>query len=156
MKKKSVLRTLSEDEVIIREYENIQKLGILNVETLTFNWEHKQVVNYNPSGFCQKIGNQCLTIFRHKDKLNFLVKKQLIEIDNETESHLKRVGNELVFTLSKNGAILFEQSHKQIKSIMPIQDDPTPFVDAEDFDLRILIHNVLTEKGRRDRIFNTD
>jgi len=37
--------------------------------------------------------------------------------------------------------------------VIPIEEDPTPFVDAEDFDLRILIHNVLTEKERKNRIF---
>lgn len=151
------MASLNENEILIREYENIQKLGILNVDTLSINWEKTQSLNnIGYSGYSQKIGNQRLTIFKYKNKLNFLNKKQLIEIHAETESHLKLVGSNLVFSIVKNGAILFEQSHKQIESIIPIKDDPTPFVEAEDFDLRILIHKVHTEKGRRDRIFNTN
>ena len=151
------MESLNENEILIREYENIQKVGILNVETLVINWQPPQALKNNDySGLSQKIGEQRFTFFRYKNKLNFLAETQLIEIHSETESHLKRVGNELVFSISKNGASLFEQSHKQIESIVPIEDDPTPFVEAEHFDIRILIHNVLTEKGRRDRIFNTD
>ena len=48
---------------------------------------------------------------------------------------------------------MFEHKHKHYKSIIPNDEDSTPFVDAEDFDLRILIHNVLTDNGRSERIF---
>ncbi len=152
-----IFGSLNENEILISEFENIQKIGILNVDTLNIDWQPTQILNNNDySGFSQKIGEQRFTFFKHKNKLNILAETQLIEIDAETESHLKRVGTELVFSISKNGAILFTQSHKQIESIVPIKDDPTPFIEAEDFDLRILIHNVLTENGRRDRMFNTD
>lgn len=146
--------SLNENEILIREYENIRKYGILNVDNLLIHWEPPQKLNNNGfSGFSQKIGEQRFTFFRHKNKLNLIANKELIEIDAKTVSKLKRVEAELVFTLYKKGTLLFELSHKQIESIVPIKDDPTPFVEAEDFDLRILIHNVLTENGRRFRIF---
>ena len=74
--------------------------------------------------------------FSQKNKLNFLSKKHLIKIDNETDSHLKHVGAYLLFTLIKN-EVFFKQNLKQIESIVSIKEDQTLFVDAEDFDLWI-------------------
>ena len=69
---------------------------------------------FNHSGFSQKIGKIRMSFFRYKSQLYFLSENKLIEINNETESELKLIGNELFFSLKQNNIILFEQKHKQI------------------------------------------
>ena len=76
-----------------------------------------------------------------------------MRISECTKSELQLLGNQLHFVIKQDGKVVLEQRHKQIKSIIPIEKDPTPFVEAEDFDLRILIHNILNDKRRRDEIF---
>ena len=37
--------------------------------------------------------------------------------------------------------------------IVPPENDPTPFADAEDFDFGLFLANVASDPGRRDRIY---
>ena len=158
------MKELKDNETLIVEHKNAWKKGILNLDTKKINWDStltwtskmlnpKSQAEFDYSGLSQKIGKTRLTIFRHKNRLNLIFKNELIELNDKIASELKRIGTNLVLTLKQDGKIVFEHKHKQIKSIIPIEEDPTPFVDAEDFDLRILIHNVLTDNGRSERIF---
>ena len=158
------MKEIKDNEILIVEHKNAWKKGILNLDTKKINWDStltwtskmlnpKKQAEYDYSGLSQKIGKTRLTIFRHKNRLNLIFKNELIELNDKIASELKRVGTNLVLTLKRDGKIEFEHKHKQIKSIIPIEEDSTPFVDAEDFDLRILIHNVLTDNGRSERIF---
>ena len=158
------MKEIKDNEILIVEHKNAWKKGILNLDTKKINWDStltwtskmlnpKKQAEFDYSGLSQKIGKTRLTIFRHKNRLNLIFKNELIELNDKIASELKRIGTNLVLTLKRDGKIVFEHKHKQIKSIIPIEEDSTPFVDAEDFDLRILIHNVLTDNGRSERIF---
>lgn len=158
------MKEIKDNEIVIGEHKNAWKRGILNFDTKKIDWDSiltwssnmlnsKKQAEFDYSGLSQKIGKSRLTIFRHKNRLNLLFENQLIELDEKMESELKRAGTKLILTLKRDGKLVFEHRHKQIKSIIPIEEDPTPFVDAEHFDIRILIHNVLSEKGRIERIF---
>jgi hypothetical protein len=162
--KKSYLKQTENNKILIKEHKNAWKNGVLNFSTKKIEWDSfltwtnkmlnpKIKAEFNHSGFSQKIGKARMTFFRYKSQLYFLSENQLIEINNETESELKPIGTELLFSLKQNGIVLYKQQHKQIKSIIPIENDPTPFVDEEDFDLRILIHRVISEKERWNIIF---
>jgi len=162
------VRKTEDNEILIKEHKNAWKNGILNFDTKKIEWvsiltwtsrmlNPKIKAEFNHSGFSQKIGKERMTFFRFKSQLYFLsenkLENKLIEINNETESELKLIGTELFFSLKQNGIVIYEQRHKQIKSIIPIENDPTPFVDEEDFDLRILIHRVISKKERWNIIF---
>jgi len=158
------VKETKDNEIIIKEHKNAWKKGVLNFDTKKIDWDSKltwaskmlnpkRKAEFDYAGLSQKIGKSRLTIFRHNNRLNLLFGNQLIELNEKIESELKRIGTDLHLTLKRDGKIVFENKYKQIKSVIPIEEDPTPFVDAEDFDLRILIHNVLTEKERKNRIF---
>ncbi|MBQ0769018.1 MAG: hypothetical protein KBT58_06975 [Bizionia sp.] len=158
------MRKIEDNEILIKEHKNAWKNGILNFETKKIEWDSvltwtskmlnpKIKAEFNHNGFSQKIGKARMTFFRYKSQLYFLSENKLIEINNNTKSELKLIGTKLFFSLKQNGETLFEQKHKQIKSIIPIENDPTPYVDEEDFDLRILIHRILSEKVRWNIIF---
>uniref|UniRef100_UPI004047C5AA hypothetical protein n=1 Tax=Roseivirga sp. TaxID=1964215 RepID=UPI004047C5AA len=152
------------NEILVSDYNNAWKFGVLNFDTKKIVWETTVVWLWKilrgkkrqfvqSRGLSQKIGKSRLTFFRYKSQLYFLSKDQLFLIDKATESNLIKERNELVFNLTKNGERVFENKHRQIKSIIPIENDPTPMVEQEDFDIRMLIYNVLLEHDRRDRIF---
>ena len=159
------MKEIKDNEIVIGEHKNAWKKGVRNFDTKKIDWDStltwtnkmlnpKKQAKLDYSGLSQKIGKSRLTIFRHKNRLNLMFKNQLIELNEKIESELKRIGTDLVLTLKQDGKIVFDHKHKQIKSAIPIEDDPTPFLEAEDFDLRILIHNVLTYKGRSEKIFD--
>ena len=158
------MRKLRENEVLISEYRIAWKTGILNVNKLRIDWESpliwtKRLVRRNENeildtnGFSQRIGTSRITIFKYKNQLQLLLKGQLIEINEFTESELTIIEDKLKLSIKYNGKSVFEQIHKQVKSIISLENDPTPFVEAEDFDLRILIHSVLNDSERQKRIF---
>jgi hypothetical protein len=37
---------------------------------------------------------------------------------------------------------------------VPLSIDPTPFIDEEDFDFLLFVHNVLAQDERRHRVYN--
>ena len=158
------MKEIEHTKIVIGEHQNAWKRGVLNLDTKKIDWDStltwtgkmlnpKKQAEFDYNGLSQKIGTSRLTFFRHKTQLNLLFKNQLIELNETITSELKQVGTNLILTLKQDGKIVFEHKHKQIKSILSIEEDSTPFIEAEDFDLRILIHSVLTNKGRRKRIF---
>jgi hypothetical protein len=159
-----IVKRIKDNEILIREHKNAWRKGVLNFDTRKINWDStltwtskmlkpKRSAGFDYNGLSQKFGNSRLTIFRYRNRLNVMFENQLIELNEKIESELKQIGMDLILTLKQDGKILLEHKHKQIKSVIPIENDSTPFVEAEDFDLRILIHNVLTANGRSERIF---
>jgi hypothetical protein len=56
--------------------------------------------------------------------------------------------------LISNGALLFSFEYNAPKLDIPLENDPTPFVEEEDFDFLLFVNNVLKDKARRERIYN--
>lgn len=158
------MRKIEKSQISITENRNAWKTGVLNFDTLEIKWDSlltwtsnilrpKKNVKFNLCGISQKIGKIRMTTFRYENQLYFLAGNKLMEINEGTGSEIKTIGGKLLFALKQNGVIVFEQTQKQMKSIIPMENDPTPFIEAEDFDIRIFINNVLNEKNRRNRIF---
>jgi len=60
---------------------------------------------------------------------------------------------EVQFRLTRGGAAVIERRYPLPESIRDFADDPTPFAEPEDFDLLLLVANVLTDPERASRIF---
>ena len=57
------------------------------------------------------------------------------------------------FSLLRDGRETATIHYKPSHWLLGIQDDPTPFLEPEDFDLCLLIHRVLRDASRQDRLF---
>src|SRR5215470_6290812 len=58
-----------------------------------------------------------------------------------------------VFTLNLRGRQMLREVYPLSPEIESIDQDPTPMVEAEDFDFFLFVHNVLHDPGRSERIF---
>src|SRR5215467_7821213 len=58
-----------------------------------------------------------------------------------------------VFTLNLRGRQMLREVYPLSPEIESIEEDPTPMVEAEDFDFFLFVHNVLHDPGRSERIF---
>ena len=75
------------------------------------------------------------------------------------QTHIKIVhlddGANCIIVL-RNGVSLFTWAYRRPTVDPPMEYDPTPFVEHEDFDFCLFVHNVANDPGRRERIFAAD
>jgi len=87
----------------------------------------------------------------------------------EGELHL-RLGNEVIalagceasweaaagrghFRLMRGGELVAEREYALRRELLEFREGDTAFAEAEDFDLLLLVANVLGDAGRRERVF---
>ena len=111
--KKSNVKEIKDNEILIVEHKNAWKKGILNLDTKKINWDStltwtskmlnpKKQAEFDYSGLSQKIGKTRLTIFRHKNRLNLIFKNELIELNDKIASEIRRIGTNLVLILKRD------------------------------------------------------
>ena len=86
-----------------------------------FNQKRKAEFDY--AGLSQKNRKITTDHFQTQQPTEFTVRNQLIELNEKIESELKRIGTDLHLTLKRDGKIVFENKYKQIKSVIPIEED---------------------------------
>ena len=58
-----------------------------------------------------------------------------------------------LFTITRAGAELLHLTYPLHPDIGSIDSDPTPFIEAEDFDFFLFIRNVVEDQARAERLF---
>jgi hypothetical protein len=105
-------------------------------------------------GFCGNTGGHRAFLYRWQGELRIRVDDGLpIPVTDDLSVLWVRSGNQVRFALMQNGNAIIDFHYLQSEDLSNIKDDPTPFVEAEDFDFFLLIRNVLTDPGRKDRMF---
>lgn len=67
------------------------------------------------------------------------------------EAHWSSSDRQAAFTLKRGGRILLHKVYPLSPDVAFINDDPTPFVEAEHFDFFMFIRNVLSDPRRAER-----
>lgn len=75
-----------------------------------------------------------------------------IELEN-SQAHWDCSGDQATFILRRSGTRILYERYSVSPDVLSIGDDPTPFAEAEDFDLFLLVRNVLADPARAARIF---
>jgi hypothetical protein len=95
-----------------------------------------------------------VSFYRLNGILYFRVADQKFEVTEEVISTLAISGNNRKFRLLKGDDVVVDVTYSTPELEIPLSIDPTPFVEEEDFDFLLFVHNVLTQPGRRNRIWN--
>jgi hypothetical protein len=72
---------------------------------------------------------------------------------NDKELRWECQNDQVRFTLCQTGKELINESYSLSPDIKSIAYDPTPFVEAEDFDFFLFVRNVLSDPARANRIY---
>lgn len=86
--------------------------------------------------------------------LYFRMEGQEFKLTEDVASTLVKENDLHVFQLLRNGNLLVNFKYPSMRPQIPRELDPTPFVEDEDFDFFLFVHNVLTQTGRRQRVYN--
>lgn len=105
------------------------------------------------SGAYARVGDRLACLYRSCDRLFFSLDGKAIELGEDTSAHFRRRGETRVLTVRREELTLIQWEYRLPPLDPPLEEDPTPFVEAEDFDFGLFVSNVVNDKARKDRIF---
>lgn len=100
------------------------------------------------------INEMMVSLYRIHGVLYFRITDQEFELTEDTSSTLETDGNNRKFRLLQGEEVLVDISYLTPELEIPLSIDPTPFIEEEHFDFLLFVHNVLTQPGRRNRVWN--
>jgi hypothetical protein len=106
-----------------------------------------------PSGSYSIVDGTMLSLYRRDGVLYFRSADREFKVTDDVVSKLTREDNSRVFLLLKDGNVLVDLRYSPSEPEFPLTIDPTPFIEEEDFDFFLFVHNVLTQPDRRLRIY---
>lgn len=115
---------------------------------------HPELTTTPPSGGYSVVDGTMLSLYRRDGVLYFRAGDREINLANDVISTLTREDNNRVFQLIQDGNSLLIFRYLPPDHEIAFDIDPTPFVEEEDFDFLLFVHKVLTEPGRRYRVYN--
>ena len=105
-------------------------------------------------GFYGVTGGHKGFLYRWRGKLSIRIDDgSPISVDDQFSFQWERRGDRAKYMIASGGKCLASDEYGLSQDVLKIRDDPTPCVEAEDFDFFLFVHNVAADRGRRDRIF---
>lgn len=106
-----------------------------------------------PVGGYSMVDGTMLSLYRIEGVLYLRVGDREFKLTDDVTSTLTREDNNGVFRLVQDGNVLLIFKYRLPVPEVSLSLDPTPFIEEEDFDFLLFVHNVLTETGRRHGIY---
>jgi hypothetical protein len=135
------------------EFDQLAELNP-NAEIRLFSRKRHPELSSSVVGTFSIVNGLLVCLYRKLDILYFSVADNDFEIRADTSSSLESLGAHQKFRLLKGKEVLVELTQLTPHSEIPLSIDPTPFVEEEHFNFLLFVHNVLTDPGRRYRVWN--
>ena len=100
------------------------------------------------------VNEMMVSLYRVHGGLYFRVGDQVFQVTDDTTSTLETDGKNRRFRLLERENVRVDLTYLTPELEIPLSIDPTPFVEEEDFDFLLFVHNVLTQPGRRNGVSN--
>jgi hypothetical protein len=143
--------------MILQSKDEFDKLVEMDADTGTYRLlsrkEHPEISSLAPSGTFSILNDTIFSLYRNHGVLHFRVGNRAVELTDDITSVLTSENNNRVFQLLRNGKPEIRFTYLPPENDVPLSADPTPFIEAEDFDFLLFVHHVLTESGRRKRVY---
>lgn len=114
------------------------------------------LLNANGQGHFAQLGDALAVLYRHRGALWLRLGQRAANLDSPTiEVRCRRVGDMARLVLIEGGSETAVAEYVPGPSSgPPVAVDPTPFVESEDWDFGLFVCNVLSDDGRRRRIYS--
>ncbi len=143
--------------MILQCYTDFDQLAELDqsIPSVRFlSLKHHPELKASIAGTFSIINEMLVSFYRVHGVLYLRIADQEFELTNDTSSALETDGNYRKFRLLKGKNVLVDLTYLLPELEIPLSIDPTPFVEEENFDFLLFVHNVLSQPGRRDRVWN--
>ncbi len=105
------------------------------------------------NGVYVKIDDVFVAFYRVGLRLFFSVDEQVLPLDEGVTCSLKQERQMKTLSFFRSNKLIFSWTYVDPLPENWFENDPTPMVEQEDFDLGLLVRNVLSDQGRMKRIF---
>ncbi len=90
-----------------------------------------------------------LAMYVHNDRLYVQLDSQTIVVSSDVTAEQDRLEGRNMFRILRDGAPVMEFSYSPPSIDPPLDTDPTPFIEYEDYDFPFFVYRVLTDPKRR-------
>ena len=144
--------------IFLQSRDQFDRIGQLDPSTFHIEKYSKRALTNGQSipiqGSFAEMQGLLTYLYREEGSLFFGLEDKIFEITTDTKAVIKRLDKERnQLKLSRGNNILLAVDYNRPKIYPPLGLDPTPFAEEEDYDFYLFVCNVLSDKGRRDRIY---
>lgn len=143
--------------MILESNDEFDQLAEFDLGTATIQfWSRKQHPELAESivGCFSRINATIVSLYRIGGVLYLRIGDREFELTDDVSSELESKGKNREFRLRRGQDILVTHMYLAPEPEIPRNIDPTPGVEEEHIDFLLFVHNVLTEPGRRYRVWN--
>ena len=146
-----------DQSMILQSHTNFDQLAVSDpsLQSVQFlSRKHHPELTSSTAGSFSLVNEMMVSLYRIHGDLYFRIPDQEFELTDDISSTLETDGNKRKFRLLNGEKVLVDLTYLIPESEIPLSIDPTPFVEEEHFDFLLFVNNVLTEPGRRNRVWN--
>jgi len=144
-----------ESTVILQSSERFDEIA--EYDPLTGNYRflskscNREMVPIRIAGSYSRLGGTIVSLYWKNEDLFLSIGNREFKITPDVYSSLTQEGDHQTFRLTNKQDVItvFTRPCSEISAHL----DPTPFVGDEDYDFLLFVHHVLTEEGRRERVY---
>lgn len=142
--------------LLLRDFYNAHSYAVINVQSgilehvSSSHFEDTEVI---VSGMFADIGEHKLALFRH-DKMLLKVDDSIIELDEGTSALIEKKKQSHSLLIRTGEQMILELDYHPMVLDPPLDIDPTPFVEEEDFCFALFLYNIINDKARLRRVYN--
>ncbi|HKZ78760.1 MAG TPA: hypothetical protein VJ124_10690 [Pyrinomonadaceae bacterium] len=144
--------------MILQSQDDFDKVAELDRNTGEYRFlskkKHPEIAAIPMSGGCSVVNGTMVCLYRTEGVLYLRVGAQEFKLTDDVTAKIAREDKYRVFELLRNGNLLVNFKYASASFEVPLELDPTPFIEDEDFDFFLFVHNVLKQTGRRQRVYN--
>ena len=143
--------------MILQSKDKFDEIADLNLDTgdamFLSKASHPNLSSERPEGAYSIVDGTMCSLYRTKDGSLYLrVGEKQFKVVDQIRSTLIQFPNKNVFKLFDADNLLLEFIYPTPLPDISQDDDLTAFIEREDFDFLLFLHNILSDAGRRQRV----
>lgn len=143
-------------KLVLQSQDNYNEIAIIDLTSGTIESTQKTEGEVKTQGCYSVYDGKIIGFFRIEDILYFLLDRQKIQfLENDNVNIESLPDNHCLFSIQRGSEIIFSWKYKrrQITPSISAFQMVNPMISEEDFDIFVLIHNVINNRDRKERVF---
>ena len=142
--------------LILQSRDVFERLASLQPESNQVTWFARQPgMHYSIQGTIAEVGDYLCFLYRQDGVLHFRANDEDFILDEGVSVQLRdMIKDHKQLSIHRDDSQLFALEYRVPEPIPPLDQDPTPFVEEEDYDFCLFVYNVANSKNRRETIYH--
>jgi hypothetical protein len=146
--------------MILQSHDRYNDIAIFDPESGAFAIYQKSASPLNVTrpieGHFVEIHGDTVMFYRVQDQLHLRINELDFPLSESMFVHIQTGDTYNTLIILRDNNEIFAWKYHRPRITPPLELDPTPFVDEEDFDFGLYIQNVTIDQNRRNRVYRSD